>query len=167
MSNFWGAVQIMLVYFIIPICKIKLDRRSHFCQAQINYHICLIGTNINNLYTSYHKRTRNDKVLLSRKHKSFRYCELTRNIKTDNLQCHQLSERGPPEKQIIIAKNKENKHFVEIYVREQTVIPILRRNSVIQKGIQLWEKNTKMQLLPQQNAAQNHHRTENQWTESK
>ena len=60
---------------------------------------------------------------------------------------------------MIIAKNKR---FVEIYVREQTVIPILRRNSVIQKGIQLWEKSTKVQLLPQQNAAQNHHRTENQ-----
>ena len=35
------------------------------------------------------------------------------------------------ENQMVIAKNEENKRFAEIYVREQTVILILRRNSVI------------------------------------
>ncbi len=58
------------------------------------HHICLKGTNINDLYSSYHKRASNDRGLLSRKHKSFRYCDFTWQIKTDNLQCHQLSERG-------------------------------------------------------------------------
>ena len=28
------------------------------------------------------------------KHKSFRYCDFTRKLKIDNLQCHQLYERG-------------------------------------------------------------------------
>jgi len=58
------------------------------------HHICLKGTNINDLYSSYYKRACNDRGLLSRKHKSFRYCDFTWQIKTDNLQCHQLSERG-------------------------------------------------------------------------
>ena len=58
------------------------------------HHICLKGTNINDLYSSYYKRASNDRDLLSRKHKRFRYCDFTWQIKTDNLQCHQLSERG-------------------------------------------------------------------------
>ena len=33
------------------------------------HHICLKGTNINDLYSSYHKRALNDRGLLSRKHK--------------------------------------------------------------------------------------------------
>lgn len=49
------------------------------------HHICLKGTNINDLYSSYPKRTCNDRGLLSRKHKSFRYCDFTWQIKTDNL----------------------------------------------------------------------------------
>ena len=36
------------------------------------HHICLKGTNINDLYSSYPKRTCNDRGLLSRKLKSFR-----------------------------------------------------------------------------------------------
>ncbi len=35
-------------------------------------------------------------LVIIRKHKSFRYCDFTWQIKTDNLQCHQLSERGAP-----------------------------------------------------------------------
>ena len=57
------------------------------------HHICLKGANINDLYSSYHKQACNDRGLLSRKHKSFRYCDFIWQIKTDNLQCHQLSER--------------------------------------------------------------------------
>ena len=64
-----------------------------------------------------------------------------------------FKERGFPlemakENQMVIAKNEENKRFVAICVREQTVIPILRRNSVIKKEIQLWVKRTKVQSLP-------------------
>ena len=58
------------------------------------HHIYLKETNINDLCSSYHKRSCNDRGLLSRKHKSFRYCDFTWQIKTDNLQCHQLYERG-------------------------------------------------------------------------
>ena len=32
------------------------------------HHICLKGTKINDLYSSYHKRACNDRGLLSRKH---------------------------------------------------------------------------------------------------
>lgn len=49
------------------------------------HHICLKGTNINDLYSSYHKRACNDRGILSKKHKSFRYCDFTWQIKTDNL----------------------------------------------------------------------------------
>ena len=49
------------------------------------HHICLKGTTINDLYSSYPKRACNDRGLLSRKHKSFRYCDFTWQIKTDNL----------------------------------------------------------------------------------
>ena len=45
-------------------------------------------------YTHLTTNELNDRGLLSRKHKSFRYCDFTWQIKTDNLQCHQLSERG-------------------------------------------------------------------------
>ena len=48
---------------------------------------------------------------------------------------------------MVIAKNEENKRFVAICVREQTVIPILRRHSVTKKEIQLWEKITKVQSI--------------------
>lgn len=48
---------------------------------------------------------------------------------------------------MVIAKNEENKRFVAICVREQTVIPILRRNSVIKKEIQLWEKRKKSAVI--------------------
>ena len=33
-----------VTFFLLPICKIKLVRKSHLCKAQINYHICLKGT---------------------------------------------------------------------------------------------------------------------------
>ena len=49
------------------------------------HHICLKGTKINDLYSSYHKRACNDRGLLSRKHKSISYCDFTWQIKTDNL----------------------------------------------------------------------------------
>ena len=49
------------------------------------HHICLKGTNINDPYSSYHKRACNDRGILSRKNKSFRYCEFTWQIKTDNI----------------------------------------------------------------------------------
>ena len=48
---------------------------------------------------------------------------------------------------MVIVKNEENKCFVAICVREQTVIPILRRHSVTKKEIQLWEKRTKVQSI--------------------
>jgi len=35
------------------------------------------------------------------------------------------------ENQMVIAKNEENKHFAEIYVREQPFILIFRQNLVI------------------------------------
>ena len=44
-------------------------------------------------YTHLTTNELNDRGLLSRKHKSFRYCDFIWQIKTDNLQCHQLSER--------------------------------------------------------------------------
>ena len=83
-----------ILQFITPICKINLDRNSHLCWAQINYHICLKGTNINDLYTSYYKRACNDRGFLQRRYKSYRYSRSSWKIKTDNLHCHQLSERG-------------------------------------------------------------------------
>ncbi|WP_240314797.1 sensor histidine kinase [Streptococcus pluranimalium] len=39
----------------IPICKIKLDRKKPFMLGSDKHHICLKGTNINDLYSSYHK----------------------------------------------------------------------------------------------------------------
>ena len=57
------------------------------------HHICLKGTNINDLYPSYYKQDCNDRGILSRRHKSFIYCDFTWKIETDNPQCHQLSER--------------------------------------------------------------------------
>ena len=48
-------------------------------------HICLKRTNINEPSQSYHKRACNDRSILSRKNKGFRYCDFTRKIKTDNL----------------------------------------------------------------------------------
>ena len=76
------------------------------------HHICLKGTNINDLYSSYYKRACNDRGLLSRKHKSFRYCDFTWQIKTDNLQCHQLSERGGTLFMITIADIKSIRNAV-------------------------------------------------------
>ena len=49
------------------------------------HHTCLKGTNINGLSPSYHKQAYNDRGILSRKHKRFRYCDFTWQIKTDNL----------------------------------------------------------------------------------
>lgn len=49
------------------------------------HHICLKGTYINGLSPSYKKRACNDRGILSRKDKSFRYCNFTWQIKTDNL----------------------------------------------------------------------------------
>ena len=37
------------------ICKIKLDRKKPFMLGSDKHHICLKGTNINDLYPSYHK----------------------------------------------------------------------------------------------------------------
>ena len=48
-------------------------------------HIWLKETNINGLSPSYKKRACNDRGILSRKDKSFRYCNFTWQIKTDNL----------------------------------------------------------------------------------
>ncbi|RRA56736.1 hypothetical protein D5F95_11410 [Streptococcus agalactiae] len=39
----------------ILICKIKLDRKKPFMLGSDKHHICLKGTNINDLYPSYHK----------------------------------------------------------------------------------------------------------------
>ncbi|MEQ9811126.1 transposase [Streptococcus jiangjianxini] len=38
-----------------PICKIKLDRKKPSMLGSDKHHICLKGTNINDLYSSYHK----------------------------------------------------------------------------------------------------------------
>ena len=49
------------------------------------HHICLKGTNINDPYSSYHKLACNDRGILSRKPKIFRYCDFTWQNKTDIL----------------------------------------------------------------------------------
>ncbi|EPU45903.1 Protein of uncharacterised function (DUF2992) [Streptococcus agalactiae] len=41
--------------FNFLICKIKLDRKKPFMLGSDKHHICLKGTNINDLYPSYHK----------------------------------------------------------------------------------------------------------------
>ena len=60
---------------------------------------------------------------------------------------------------MIIAKNKENKRFVEIYVREQTVILILRRNSVISRTL----LKTIIALKTNRRMASNIEASINQW----
>ncbi|RCW17393.1 hypothetical protein CAC02_02960 [Streptococcus gallolyticus] len=49
-----------------PICKIKLDRKKPSMLGSDKHHICLKGTNINDLYSSYHNRACNDRGLLQR-----------------------------------------------------------------------------------------------------
>ena len=123
-----------------------------------------------NRYKVNKKRCGRNKTRLTQSEKDFFQTHLEQNwsldvIKgtyPDRVSCsmrtlYRLADRGilkkislgkAKENQMVIAKNEENKRFVAICVREQTVIPILRRNSVIKKEIQLWVKRTKVQSLP-------------------
>ncbi|SQB83411.1 Uncharacterised protein [Streptococcus dysgalactiae] len=48
-------MKILDIIFNLPICKIKLDRKKPSMLGSDKHHICLRGTNINDLYPSYHK----------------------------------------------------------------------------------------------------------------
>ncbi|GEN98041.1 hypothetical protein SOL01_19150 [Streptococcus cristatus] len=107
-----------------------------------------------NRYKINKKRCGRNKTSLTQSEKDFIQTHLEKNwsldvIKgtyPDRVSCsmrtlYRLADRGILKKEdlpwkgkrkpMVIAKNEENKHCAEIYVREQTVILILRRNSVI------------------------------------
>ncbi|PHU31363.1 hypothetical protein CSW65_06110 [Streptococcus agalactiae] len=59
MANFqgkrWYVYNHQEKNLLCLICKIKLDRKKPFMLGSDKHHICLKGTNINDLYPSYHK----------------------------------------------------------------------------------------------------------------
>lgn len=67
---------------------------------------------------------------------------------------------------MVIAKNEENKRCAEIYVREQTVILILRRNRSSRRGYNCGRKTQKCSHYLSRMLLKSHHHTENQCSDT-